>query len=602
MDRTKIDDQYKWDLTQIFKNNEEFEETYNQVKKEIEDFAKYEEIMLKDANNLYRTLTTYNDINRKLEKLYVYTSFLFDIDTSNNQNQALKMKMSNLYNDWTKTSFFVTPTILKKDYKEIEKYYKEEPKLLEYEIILKRELRYKNHTLSDAEERLISSVTKALGNDYQTYTLLKDSDLTFGNVTNEEGQEVELTSSNYSLFIESKNRSVRKDAFQTLYKTYKQFANTFASIISGSIKENVTLAKIRKFNSTRESCLYADELDTSIYDNLIDSVSDNMNVIYKYYDLKKEVLELDELHLYDIYTPIVKNFDKKYSFEEAKDIVLKSLSILGEDYINTLSKGYDNKWCDIYPNKGKRTGAYSGGCYDTEPYMLLNYQDKYDDMSTLAHESGHSMHSYYARHNNDYQYGDYAIFVAEVASTVNEILLAKYLLENSKDEEEKLFILDNLMNLFKGTIYRQTMFAEFEKAIYEDVENDIPLTAEYLSNKYYELNKKYFGDKVIIDEEIKYEWTRIPHFYYNFYVYKYATGLSAACHITNEILSGKVGAVENYKKFLSCGTTLNPIDSLKLAGVDLNKKEVVESAIKMFKETIEDFRNIYNKNNEDASK
>ena len=589
MDRTKIDDQYKWDLTQIFKNNEEFEETYNQVKKEIEDFAKYEEIMLKDANNLYRTLTTYNDINRKLEKLYVYTSFLFDIDTSNNQNQALKMKMSNLYNDWTKTSFFVTPTILKKDYKEIEEYYKEEPKLLEYEIILKRELRYKNHTLSDAEERLISSVTKALGNDYQTYTLLKDSDLTFGNVTNEEGQEVELTSSNYSLFIESKNRSVRKDAFQTLYKTYKQFANTFASIISGSIKENVTLAKIRKFNSTRESCLYADELDTSIYDNLIDSVSDNMNVIYKYYDLKKEVLELDELHLYDIYTPIVKNFDKKYSFEEAKDIVLKSLSILGEDYINTLSKGYDNKWCDIYPNKGKRTGAYSGGCYDTEPYMLLNYQDKYDDMSTLAHESGHSMHSYYARHNNDYQYGDYAIFVAEVASTVNEILLAKYLLENSKDEEEKLFILDNLMNLFKGTIYRQTMFAEFEKAIYEDVENDIPLTAEYLSNKYYELNKKYFGDKVIIDEEIKYEWTRIPHFYYNFYVYKYATGLSAACHITNEILSGKVGAVENYKKFLSCGTTLNPIDSLKLAGVDLTKKEVIESAIKMFDDTINQF-------------
>ena len=279
MDRTKIDDQYKWDLTQIFKNNEEFEETYNQVKKEIEDFAKYEEIMLKDANNLYRTLTTYNDINRKLEKLYVYTSFLFDIDTSNNQNQALKMKMSNLYNDWTKTSFFVTPTILKKDYKEIEEYYKEEPKLLEYEIILKREFRYKNHTLSDAEERLISSVTKALGNDYQTYTLLKDSDLTFGNVTNEEGQEVELTSSNYSLFIESKNRSVRKDAFQTLYKTYKQFANTFASIISGSIKENVTLAKIRKFNSTRESCLYADELDTSIYDNLIDTVNNNMNII-----------------------------------------------------------------------------------------------------------------------------------------------------------------------------------------------------------------------------------------------------------------------------------------------------------------------------------
>ena len=597
MDRTKIDDQYKWDLTQIFKSNEEFLETYNEVKKEINDFSKYEELMLKDASNLYQTLKNYYDINRKLEKLYVYTSFLFDTDTSNNQNQTLKIKMSNLYNDWNKASFFVTPTILKKDYSEIEEYYKEEPRLLEYEIILKREFRYKNHTLSDAEERLISSMTKAMGNDYQTYTLLKDSDLTFGTVTNEEGNEIELTSSTYSLLIESKNRSVRKEAFQTLYKTYKQFANTFASIISGSIKENVTIAKIRKFKSAREWCLYADELDTSIYDNLIDVISNNMNTIYKYYDLKKEVLELDELHLYDIYTPIVKNFDKKYSFEEAKELVLKSLSVLGEDYTNVLSEGYDKKWCDIYPNKGKRTGAYSGGCYDTEPYMLLNYQGKYDDMSTLAHESGHSMHSYYARHNNDYQYGEYVIFVAEVASTVNEILLAKYLLKNSKNDEEKLFILDNLMNLFKGTIYRQTMFAEFEKAIYEDVENDIPLTADYLSDKYYELNKKYFGDKVVVDEEIKYEWSRIPHFYYNFYVYKYATGLSAACHITNEILSGKVDAVENYKKFLSCGTTLNPIDSLKLAGVDLNKKEVIESAIKMFEETIEDFKKIYIKCN-----
>lgn len=593
MDRETIEEQYKWDLTQIFESKKEFEQVFKEVKQQIEEFTKHEQIMLESATNLYHTLKEYYDITRKLDKLYVYTSLQFDTDTANNQNQALKLKIQNLYDEWSKASFFVTPTILKKDYQDIEAFYQEEPKLLDYEIILKREFRYKDHTLSDPEEKLLSSMTKAMGNDYQTYTLLKDSDLTFGFIHDEEGNEVELTSSNYSIYIESKNRTVRKEAFEVLYKTYQQFANTFASIISGAVKENVTLAKIRKYNSTIEWCLYADELDTSIYNNLIESVSNNMEVLYQYYALKKEVLNLKELHLYDIYTPIVKNFEKKYSFTEAKETVLKALSVLGEDYISTLKEGYDNKWVDVYPNKAKRTGAYSGGCYDTEPYMLLNYQEKYDDMSTLAHESGHSMHSYYARKNNSYQYGDYAIFVAEVASTVNELLLAKYLLKNSKDNQEKLFILDNLMNLFKGTIYRQTMFAEFEKAIYEDTEQDIPLTAEYLCDKYYGLNQKYFGENVIIDEEIKYEWTRIPHFYYNFYVYKYATGLSAACHIVNNILEGKENTVENYKNFLKCGSTKNPIDSLKLAGVDLNQKEVVESAIKMFNETINDFKKIY---------
>lgn len=597
MNREKIEEQFKWDLTQIFKNKKEFEQAYKEVKEKIKDFSKYEEIMNENATNFYNTLNDYYDVNRHLEKLYVYTSLSFDTDTSDNKNQSQKLKVSNLYNEWNKISFFVTPNILKKDYSEIEKYYEEEPKLLDYEIILKREYRYKEHTLSDTEEKLLSSMSKTMGNDYQTYVLLKDSDLTYGNIHDEEGKDVELTGSNYSIYIESKNRDVRKDAFQTLYKTYKQFINTFASIISNSIKENVTIANIRKYSSVREWCLYADELDISIYDNLINSVSDNMSVLFKYYDLKKEVLGLEELHLYDIYTPIVKNFDKKYSFEEAKTTVLKALSVLGKDYVSILKEGYDKKWVDVYPNKGKRGGAYSGGCYDTEPYILLNYQEKYDDMSTLAHESGHSMHSYYTRKNNLYQYGEYKIFVAEVASTVNELLLAKHLLKNSKNNQEKLFILDNLMNLFKGTIYRQTMFAEFEKMIYEDVENDIPLTADYLSDKYYELNKKYFGENVIVDEEIKYEWARIPHFYYNFYVYKYATGLSAACNIVNNILEGKENAVENYKNFLKCGLTKNPIDSLKLAGVDLTKKEVIDSAIKMFEETIEEFKTIYKESN-----
>ena len=592
MDRNQIDTKYKWDLTQIFRSTKDFEESYKKAEDLIEDFKKYENIMKENAKGFYETINTYYEIARILDKLYVYTSLLSDTNTANNDNQALKIKVSNLLDKWSKASFFVTPTILKKEYQEIEKYYLEEPKLKDYEIILKKEFRYKEHTLSDREEKLLSNLTKILNNNYQTYELLKDSDLSFGSILDEEEKEVELTCSNYSIYIESKNRRVRKDAFQTLYKTYKQFINTFASTLSGNINENATIAKIRKYTSTIQWCLYDDELDESIYNNLIETVSNNMNILYKYYALKKEILKLDELHLYDIYTPIVKEFDKKYPYEDAKETVLKALSILGEDYISTLEKGLNNNWVDVYPTPAKRTGGYSGGSYDTEPYILLNYQEKYDDMSTLAHEAGHSMHSYYTRISNPYQYGNYSIFVAEVASTTNEILLAKYLLKTSDNKEEKRFILDKLMNLFKATIYRQTMFAEFEQKIYEDAEKDIPLTADYLSEKYYNLNKKYFGSNVIVDEEIQYEWARIPHFYYNFYVYQYATGLSAACHIANDILSGKENAVENYKSFLKCGSKKNPIDSLKLAGVDLTKKEVVESALNMFNETIEEFKKL----------
>ena len=594
MDRNTIDEKYKWDLTQIFKSTEEFEECYKKAENLIEDFKKYENIMGENAKKFYETINTYYEISRVLDKLYTYTSLLSDTDTSNNTYQSLKIKVSNLLDKWSKASFFVTPTILKKDDKEIEKYYIEEPKLKDYEIILKREFRYKEHTLSDVEEKLLSNLTKMFNNNYQTYELLKDSDLTFGTILDENEKEVVLTESNYSIYIESKDRRVRKDAFKTLYQTYKQFINSFASTLSGNINENITIAKIKKYNSTIEWCLYHDELDETIYNNLINTVSNNMNILYKYYSLKKEILNLDELYLYDIYTPLIKNFEKKYPYEEAKETVLKALSILGEDYISTLAKGLENNWVDVYPSLSKRTGGYSGGSYDTAPYILLNYQEKYDDMSTLAHEAGHSMHSYYTRKNNSYQYGDYSIFVAEVASTTNEILLAKYLLKISNNKEEKLFILDKLMNLFKATIYRQTMFAEFEQAIYKDAENDIPLTADYLSEKYYDLNKKYFGSDVVIEKEIQYEWARIPHFYYNFYVYKYATGLSAACHIANDILSGKENAVENYKSFLKCGSKKNPIDSLKLAGVDLTKKEVVESAINMFNDTIDEFKKLIN--------
>ena len=431
MNRENIESKYKWDLTPIFSSEDDFNNLYKDVESKIEKFKSHEKIMGNNAESFYNAINDYYKISRDLDKLQVYTDLLSDIDTSNNNNQALKLKVINLLDKWNKATFFITPTILKKDYKEIENFYEEEPKLKEYETIIKREFRYKEHILSDIEEKLLSSMTKMFNKNYETYELLKDSDITFGNITDENNKEVELTCSNYSIYIESSNLRVRKEAFATLYSTYKQFINTFASTLSGNINENVTIAKIKKFPSTLNWCLYADELDETIYNNLINTVSDNMNTLYKYYALKKDLLNLEELHLYDIYTPIVKNFDKKYPYEEAKEIVLKALSVLGDDYIEVLKNGLDNNWVDVYPTKAKRTGGYSGGCYDTAPYILLNYFDKYNDMSTLAHEAGHSMHSYYTRSNNSYQYGNYSIFVAEVASTVNEILLSKYLLKTS---------------------------------------------------------------------------------------------------------------------------------------------------------------------------
>ena len=589
MDRNNIDVKYTWDLDVIYSSIDDFNNDYNEVKDDIEDFIKYENIMLNNAKSFYETLEDYYAVSRKLEKLYCYANLLFDTDTSDNNSQSLRGKVTNLYALFSKNSYFVSVNILKLDYSEIEKFYKEEEGLKKYEKMLKDEFRYKEHTLSDNEEKLLSSLSKMIGNNYDTYELFKDCDLSFGNIKDEEGNLVELTNSNYSLYIESRNREVRKDAFETLYKTYKQYKNTFASLISNNINEEISISKIKKYNSAIECSLYKDEIDLSVYDNLISSVNDGLNVLYKYYDLKKKVLGVDELHLYDAYVSMVKDFNKKYEFDEAVFIVKSALSVLGDEYISILDSGINNRWIDVYPTKNKRTGGYSSGGYDTYPYILLNYQDKYNDMSTLAHELGHSIHSYYSRSNNSYEYGDYSIFVAEVASTVNELLLAKYMINNSSNVDEKKYILNKLMELFRATIYRQTMFAEFEKDIYAMAEADEVLTADKLNEKYYELNKKYFGDNVVVDSEIQYEWERIPHFYYNFYVYKYATGLSCACMIVDNILSGKENAVSNYIEFLKCGRSKNPIDSLKVAGVDVTKKDVIDSAIKMFENVIDEF-------------
>lgn len=593
--RKDIDKMYTWDLKKIYSSLDEFKDDYEKVKKLIEEISKYENNMMENSSNFYNTISLSFNIERLIDKLYVYTSLSFDLDTSNNDCQELSEKISNLHNEYVKISYFIVPSILKCDKELIEKYYLDDSRLHEYKKSISDIYRYKEHTLSDKEEKLISIFGKVVGNCYDTYELFKDCDMSFGQIEDENGEKVELTNSNYSLYIESRDRKVRKNSFETLYKEYSKYANTFASLLSANMKELSTMAKVSNYRSAIERSLFVDDVSVDIYNNLIDSVHSNIGYIYDYYKLKKEILKLEELHLYDVYVPIVSEYERKYDYEEAKQIILKVLCVFGDEYINKVKEALDNRWIDVYPTKNKRTGGYSGGSYDTFPYILLNYQDKYSDVSTLIHEMGHSMHSYYSRRYNTYQDSEYRIFVAEVASTVNELLLSKYMIEHSESKEEKLFILNNLMELYRATIYRQTMFAEFEKMISSMIDNDEALTADKLSSLYYELNKLYFGDVVVVDDEIRYEWERIPHFYYNFYVYKYATGLSAASVIVNNILDGKEGAVDKYIEFLKCGSKLSPIESLKIAGVDLTDKSIIDNALQEFKNIIETYEEIYKK-------
>lgn len=592
--RSEIEEKYKWDLTKIYENDEEWEKDYKEVSSNLKDIEKYKGKILESANTLFEMVTTYFNVARKVEKVYIYAHLNYDAETGNTKYQNYDGMVKNLYRDFGVISSYIEPELLESDYSKIEEYYKEVPALLDYKNFFIEIFRYKDHVLSEKEETIISKLSNVLSNAEDTYEKLTDTDLSLGKIKDEEGNIVKLNDSNYGKYISSKDRRVRFDAFTNMYKGYSSVKNTIASTMYGAVNSNVVIANLKNYDSAIKASLYADNVTTDIYDNLIKTVNNNLDTLFKYYSLRKDVLGLTELHLYDLYANLIESAEKKYTFEEAKDIVLNALKPLGENYVKDATKAFTERWVDVYPNETKRSGAYSGGCYDTYPYMLLNYQGRLNDVSTLAHELGHSMHSYYSRKNNSYQDADYKIFVAEVASTVNELLLCKYLLKESNDKEVKLSILNRLMELFKGTIYRQTMFAEFEKDMYEIVEKGNIFTWEDLSNMYYDLNKKYFGNDVVVDEDIKYEWSRIPHFYYNFYVYKYATGLSAACFIVDNILSGKENALESYLEFLSAGSKYYPLEELKIAGVDMTDPKVVESAIKMFDEAINEFNELYN--------
>lgn len=590
--RSEISNEYKWDLSSIFSSDEDFDKEYNLLSKDIKVIENYKDNFLSSSDKLLEYLLLEENLERRLYKLYFYAHLKFDADTLDVKNQEQKEKIENLITEFSSITSFFEPLLLKEDYSKILKYLEENKELSKYKFMFEEIFRYKDHVLSEEIEDLLSRFSKTLSLPENLYDTFTDSDLKFGTFENGK-EEIELTDSNYSIYIKSEDRNIRKKAFELMFSTYKKYDNTISNIFRSNVENLELVSKIKKYNSTIEASLFNDNVSVNIYDNLIKTVNDNLKPLFKYYELKKDILSLDEIHLYDVYAPLIKDSTKTYDFNKAKQMVLEALSVLGNDYIEILNKAFDEKWIDIYHNEGKRSGAYSSGFYDTNPYVLLNYEGSLNDVSTLAHELGHSVHTYLSCKNNPYIYSSYKIFVAEVASTVNELLLAKYLIDHTDSKEEKLTIINNMLELFRTTIYRQTMFAEFERDVHKLNSEGTILTKDVLSNTYYELVKKYFGENVICDDLIKYEWERIPHFYYDFYVYKYATGLSCACYIVDGILSGKKDALSNYIKFLSSGGSDYPVNELKIAGVDITNSEVIESAIKTFDRFVDEFKNIY---------
>lgn len=592
--RADIPAKYKWDLSAIYKSTDDFDADCDKAKKMIEDFPRHAETMTKSPEALLEALEDEVALERILEKLYCYAALNSDLDKSDNFYLALSGRVQNLLCDASSASFFMSPKILSISKKTTEKWFEECPKLLEYKRTIEGVQRYRPHTLSDECEKLLADLSPTTYTHSDIRSVFANAELKFGSIKDEDKKKVELTEATYVLRLMSEDRNVRRAAFKKLYETYDGFGNTFSALMNACVKENTTLAKVRGYKDSITASTFRDEVTPDIYNNLIETVGDNMDVLFKYYDIKRKVLGLPKLHMYDVYTPLISSCTKEYDFEEAVAEVLDTVKIFGSEYHDTLENGIKNEsWIDVYPTKGKRGGAYSSGCYDTQPYILLNYTGKLDDVSTLAHEAGHSMHTYFSNKANTPQESGYTIFVAEVASTVNELLFCHRKLRESTSNEEKLAIMNQIMETYKGTLYRQTMFAEFERSMHALCEAGETLTKDLLCDVYYKIIKKYFGNHVVCDKEIALEWMRIPHFYSCFYVYKYATCISAASSIVHKIETEGEAYIEKYLNFLRCGGSKSPLESLKVAGIDMTKPEVVRDAIADFGATVDAFEKLY---------
>jgi oligoendopeptidase F len=589
-DQVKVED--TWNLKDMYASDSDWEEDIKVILSKSEELVKFEGRVCESAGTLLQVLELSAFISEKLEFAYNYAARLFDQDQGNTLHQSMNQKVFSIMAKISSDVSFIDPEILACEESKLEEFYNKEPKLDLYKKQIKEIQRLKAHTLSAEMEKVVAMTTEMSNTASEVYEAFTNVDMKFPSIKDEDGEAVELTHGRFVPFLMSANRRVREDAFKAYYDTMKGYINTLASSYSGEVKQRVFHSRVRGYSSNLEAAVDANNVSPEVYDNLVKTVNANLDKLHAYVSLRKKCLGVDELHMYDIYTPMIADVAKKVTYKEAQETICKALAVLGDDYVELLKEGFANRWIDVYENKGKQGGAYSATAYGCHPYMLLNYNDTFDDMFTTAHEMGHSMHSYYSNSTQPYIYSNYKIFVAEVASTCNEILLLEYLLKNCTDKKERAYLLNHYLDSFKGTVYRQTQFAEFEKITNEMVENGDSLNAENLSTIYKDINERYYGPDMISDPEIAYEWARIPHFYYNFYVYQYATSFCAAVAIAEMILTEGEPAVARYKKFLSSGCTDAPVELLKIAGVDLTTPAPIEAALAKMGEIVDELSSL----------
>ena len=586
--REDVKKENTWALEDIYATDDLWKKELEELTSICKSFSSYEGHLTESAEKLYEYLTLSEKAEKLLERIYIYANQALHVDMNNSKYQDFSARATTAMVQYQSSTAFVTPEFLSVDEAVIRGFIEEKDELKVYETMFNRVFREKAHVLSKAEETLLAEVKEVASAADDIFTLFANADLKFDQIPDENGNMVDMSNGRYVTFLSKPDRKVREAAFKSMYKAFGQFKNTLAATYSSNAKKASFYAKARKYAGSLEASLEPKAIPVSVYDNLIETIHSHLPKMYKYVSLRKKALGLDELHMYDVYVPMIADVDKKIPYEEAKATVLEALAPMGEDYLSILKEGFENRWIDVYENEGKKSGAYSWGPYGTHPYVLLNHNDDIDSMFTLAHEMGHALHSYYSSKTQPYTYCGYELFVAEVASTCNESLLIHHLLKKCTDKKERAYLINHFLDSFKGTIFRQTMFAEFERITHKMADNGEALTADKLCDIYYDLNKLYFGPDMVSDEEIKYEWARIPHFYSEFYVYQYATGFSAAIALSKRIMELGEEGVNDYMKFLTGGSSKDPIDLLKMAGVDMSTPDPINAAMEMFGELVDE--------------
>ena len=591
-ERNNIEQKYKWDIEAMFPDETLWNQAVAQSLEKAESFAELSGHLTDSADTLLKAFRLRDNMWQQLEKAYVYARMKRDEDNRVSKYQAMTDKCFATIAKMSALSSFFTPELLEAPEDKILGFLNENKDLEIYRFAITETLRQKAHVLSKAEENIMAQLSEVTGASGDIFTMLNNADIKFGTITDDEGNPVELTHGNYITFMESHNRETRKEAFTHMYEAYKNQINTIATAYNYNTKTDVVTARIRKYESAKHAALSGDDVDIEVYDNLIKVVNDSLPVLHRYLNIRKKLLGVDEMKMYDVYVPLIQLPKKEVTFEDAVELANRGLAPLGDEYLERMNKGIASRWIDVYENEGKTSGAYSFGSYDSMPYILMNFSSTLKDVFTLVHEMGHSMHSSYTRQYQPFIYGSHSIFTAEVASTVNESLLMRYLLDNETDPEMRKYLLNMYIEEFRTTLFRQTMFAEFEDMTHKAIENGEVLTADWLNENYNALNTKYFGDAITDDEYIKYEWARIPHFYTAFYVYKYATGYSAATAISSKILSEGEATRDNYLEFLKTGDSNTPIELLKIAGVDMSSPEPIKAAMKVFASLVDEFEKL----------